>query len=70
VVSAGWVRDKHRPGATDLVDQHDLSRIMIRNGHPGHTTRTIEYLVRGSGEVTVRYASLKGGTDAVTVALR
>jgi hypothetical protein len=70
VVSAGWVRDKHRPGATDLVDQHDLSRIMIRNGHPGHTTRTIEYLVRGSGEVTVVYASLKGGKDRVTVALR
>jgi hypothetical protein len=62
IISAGWVRNKHAPGATDMIDQNDLNRIMIRNGHPGNTTRTIEYIVRGSGTLTVRYESVKGGT--------
>src|SRR5690606_2044066 len=50
VLSAGWVASKHRPGATDLIDQQELDRIILRTGHPGRTTRTIEYLVRGTGE--------------------
>lgn len=70
VISAGWVPNKHRPGASDMIDQHDLERIMIRNGHPGNTTRTIEYIVRGSGAVTVRYASVKGGSAEARVPLR
>lgn len=70
VISAGWVQSKHMPGATDLIDQHDLSRILIRNGHPGHTTRTVEYLVRGSGEVTIGYSSKKGGSASTQVRLR
>jgi hypothetical protein len=70
VISAGWVASKHMPGATDLIDQHDLSRILIRNGHPGHTTRTVEYLVRGSGDVTVGYSSKKGGNASAQVRLR
>ncbi len=70
VVSAGWVRSKFRPGATELIDQHDLKRIMIRNGHPGRTTRTIEYLMRGSGDVLVTYTSVKGGKAQTTVRLR
>jgi hypothetical protein len=61
IVSAGWVRNKYRPEATMLIDQEDLQRLMIRNGHPGHTTRTIEYIVRGNGTVEVAYASQKGG---------
>jgi hypothetical protein len=41
----------------------------VRNGHPGRTTRIIEYLVKGAGVLTVTYDSLKGGraTAAVTV---
>ncbi len=70
VISAGWVEDKYRPSATNLIDQHDLSRIMIRNGHPGNSTRTIEYLIRGSGDATVTYSSVKGGEASVTVSLR
>ena len=70
VISAGWVENRHRPGATDLIDQHDLKRIMIRNGHPGHTVRTIEYLLRGSGDVTIRYESVKGGDVETTARLR
>ncbi|MFT5144181.1 MAG: hypothetical protein ACI80V_003821 [Rhodothermales bacterium] len=70
VISAGWVPNKHIPGATDLIDQHDLKRIMVRNGHPGHTTRTIEYLVRGSGDVQVGYATKKGGSVETEVSLR
>ena len=34
------------------------------------TTRTIEYLVKGSGPVTVQYSALKGGTARATVELR
>ena len=69
LLSAGWVRDRFRPGSSQLIDQKDLSRILVRNGHPGRTTRIIEYLVKGTGVLTVTYDSLKGGraTAAVTV---
>lgn len=69
VISAGWVASKFRPDRAELIDQHDLKRIVIRNGHPGHTTRTVEYLVRGRGDVTIRYESLKGGDAERTVRL-
>jgi hypothetical protein len=70
VIAAGWVADKHRPGPTEMIDQEDLGRIIVRSGLPGHTTRTIEYLVRGSGSFTVRYDALKGGVAETTVQLR
>ena len=70
VISAGLVASKFRPGATNLLDQHDLSRLMFRNGQPGNSTRTIEYLIRGSGDVTFTYDSVKGGVDSETVKLR
>jgi hypothetical protein len=69
VISAGWVPNKFQPGATTLIDQHDMKRIMIRNGHPARTTRTIEYILRGSGNVTITYRSLKGGSDNKTATL-
>jgi hypothetical protein len=69
VLNAGWVENKFAPGASIRIDQHDLKRIMVRNGHPGRTTRTLEYLVRGDGEMTVRYVSVKGGTVEATVEL-
>ena len=43
---------------------------MVRNGHPGRTVRVIEYILRGSGGVTVTYASQKGGTASKEVELR
>ncbi len=70
VVSVGWVKDRFRPGATQLIDQSDLRRILVRNGHPGRTTRVIEYIVRGSGELEITYASLKGGTVRKQVLLK
>ena len=70
IVAAGWVADKNRPGPTQLIDQAELDRIMIRSGAPGRYTRTIEYLVRGSGTMTIQYASLKGGTVRARVTLR
>jgi hypothetical protein len=70
VLSAGWVASKHRPGATDLIDQQELDRIILRTGHPGRSTRTIEYLVRGTGEMTVTYDSLKGGRAVTKVAVK
>ena len=70
ILSAGWVANKFRPGATELIDQKNLNRILIRTGHPGRVTRTIEYLVRGTGEMTVTYDSLKGGKAVTKVAVK
>ncbi|MBA3948649.1 MAG: peptidase M14 [Acidobacteria bacterium] len=73
VLSAGWVRNRFAPGATELIDQKDLSRILVRNGHPGRTMRVIEYIVKGTGPqptMTVTYDSLKGGKATATVTLR
>ncbi len=70
IVAAGWVADKHRPGKTSMIDQEELGRIMIRSGHPGRTTKTIEYLVRGTGNMEVTYSSVKGGTVSTSVRVR
>ena len=70
VITAGIVRDKFRPGPTDRIDQHDLRRILFHSGLPGETRRIVEYVVRGSGAMTVRYASVKGGTAETRVQLR
>lgn len=67
VVSAGWVQDRNRPGRTTLVDQEELDRILVRNGIPGRTTRTIEYLVRGRGTMEVTYSTVKGGSVQTAV---
>jgi len=70
IIAAGWVPNKFRPGPTQMIDQEELDRILVRSGHPGRTTRTIEYLVRGSGSMTVQYSAVKGGTVRATVQLR
>jgi hypothetical protein len=70
VLSAGWVPSKWRPGAAQMIDQQDLARIILRNGLSGRATRTIQYLVKGSGAITVKYDSLKGGTVQKTIALQ
>ncbi len=72
VISVSVVRDKlgYQPTVQQLIDQKDLTRLIVRNGMPGKTTRTIQYLVKGSGEITVKYASLKGGTVQKTIALK
>jgi hypothetical protein len=70
VIAAGWVPDKHRPGPTEMIEQDDLTRILVRSGAPGRTTRTVEYLVRGSGAMTVRYDAVKGGRAEARVELR
>jgi len=74
IISASWIDNKevqrYRREVTELIDQHDLNRIMIRSGHPGKTTRTIQYLVKGSGEITVIYDSVKGGKVSETISLK
>ncbi len=70
IVAAGWVPNKHRPGPTQIIDQEELDRIIIRSGAPGRTTKTIEYLVRGSGSMTVTYSAAMGGTASTTVRLQ
>ncbi len=71
VISASWIDNKEtykvRPSVTSFIDQNDLKRIMIRNGQPGKTTRTIMYILKGSGDVTVTYDSAKGGKASKTV---
>lgn len=70
VISAAIVPSKYRPGVRQLIDQKDLKRIVVRSGTPGRTTRTIQYLVKGSGNVTVKYASVKGGPAQATFTLK
>jgi hypothetical protein len=53
-----------------MIDQHDLSRIMVRNGLSGRAERVIQYFIKGSGDVTVKYDSLKGGTVTKTITLQ
>ena len=67
VFSASWVPNKWRAAVAQSIDQKDLKRIMLRNGLAGRTTRTIQYLVKGTGPLTVKYASLKGGTVEKTI---
>jgi hypothetical protein len=74
VISASWIDNKElykiNPSVTGFIDQKNLKRIMLRNGLPGKTARTIMYILKGSGEVAVRYDSLKGGTAGKTVKLQ
>lgn len=74
VISASWIDNKevykYRPSVTNLIDQHDLKRIIIRSGHYGKTTKTIQYLVKGRGEIKITYNSVKGGDASTKVNLR
>ena len=74
VIAASFIDNKTvykaNPAVTPLVDQKDLKRIIVRNGHPGKTTRTALLLVKGSGTMTVAYDSVKGGKASTTVTLK
>ncbi len=79
VIAAGWIGEgryankevaRVRHAVTRQIDQEELDRIQLREGAPGQTTRTLEYLLRGSGEVTVTYDSVKGGKVTRKVRLR
>jgi hypothetical protein len=74
IISASWVDGREtykiRPSITSFIDQKNLKRILVRSGFPGKTTRTIMYLVKGSGDLTVKYDSVKGGTAIKTVKLQ
>lgn len=74
VIAASFIDNrtvyKANPSVLPLIDQKDLKRIIVRNGHPGKTTRTAVLLVKGSGAMTVTYDSVKGGRASQTVTLR
>ncbi len=74
VISASFIGDKEtykaNPSVTQFVDQHDLKRILVRNGHPGKTTRTVMYILKGSGAVSVTYDSVKGGKAQTKINLQ
>ena len=67
VVASGLVEDPWLDQVT--LQAHRPERLMVP-GVDGLSTRILFFLVEGSGEVTVRYDSLKGGKLAVKVPLR
>lgn len=71
IISASWISSKetfdYLNPITELIDQKQLNRLIIRNGHPGKSTRTLQYLVKGSGSVTISYDSVKGGKVSKTL---
>jgi len=73
IISASWINNKetfdYLKPVPALINQHNLDRIIIRNGHPGKTKRTIQYIVKGSGKITVTYDSDKGGKVSKTITL-
>jgi hypothetical protein len=74
IISASFINDPltndYLNPVSQEIDQHDLKRIMIRNGHPGKTSRTIQYLVKGSGKVNVKYDSVKGGAVTASIDIK
>jgi len=46
IIAAGWVVDKNRPGPTQLIDQEELDRIMVRSGPPGRSSTSCEVAER------------------------
>ena len=74
IISASWISNKetfdYTNPITDEIDQENLKRILVRNGHPGKTTRTLQYLVKGSGNISVTYDSVKGGVVSTNISLK
>ncbi|MFC1513802.1 M14 family metallopeptidase [candidate division KSB1 bacterium] len=74
IISASWINNKlvqpYRPSILQEIDQNDLKRLIIRNGLTGKTTRTIQYIVKGSGQINLLWDSVKGGKARTTVNLR
>lgn len=79
VIGAGWIETggvynkelrRARHAVTAQIDQKELKRIQVKEGAPGRTTRTMEYIVRGSGDFTVTYDSLKGGKASKRIRLQ
>lgn len=73
IISASWISNKETfdflNPITDMIDQKQIKRLMIRNGHPGKSTRTLQYLVKGSGNITITYDSVKGGKVSKTISV-
>jgi hypothetical protein len=71
IITASWISGKesfdYLNPITEMIDQKQLDRLMIRNGHPGKTTRTLQYLVKGTGKVNITYDSVKGGKVSATI---
>ena len=71
IISASWISGKetfdYLNPITEMIDQKQLNRLMVRNGHPGKSTRTLQYLVKGNGKIVVTYDSVKGGKVTTTI---
>jgi hypothetical protein len=59
-LAGGRLRDRFR-GSVDLVDR-EPGRLRLEDGVRGKGTVAYRFIVRGEGEVLVRYTSEKGGT--------
>ncbi len=73
IISASWISNKetfdYLNPITELIDQKQMKRLLIRNGHPGKSTRTLQYLVKGTGNITITYDSVKGGKVTKTISV-
>lgn len=67
VAAGGVVRDRWRPEDLELAGR-DPARLRLDRGVPGRGSTTVSWVVRGSGDFTVRYEADKAGD--VTVAGR
>ena len=67
VIASGLVDDPYLDKIE--VQEHRPDRLMVP-GVDGLSTRMLFFLVKGDGEVTVHYDSLKGGQREKKVALR
>lgn len=67
-VAAGGILRNIDTGEVELVER-DPARIKLESGIAGGTVARVRWFIRGSGEVTVEYASRKGGTIRKTINL-
>ncbi len=59
VISAGFVRDRYL-GPVEAVERHP-EKVRLTEGIGGHDEVQIEWVVRGSGRVRIRFEGVKGG---------
>ncbi|MFH1942316.1 MAG: M14 family metallopeptidase [bacterium] len=68
VVSAGIVTDRWMK-RINLVDERP-ERVLLPNGIPGNGTRTVQFILSGSGNVEIALDCMKGGKDRYEMNLK
>ncbi len=68
VVSAGIVFDKWLSDVSIIKNRPE--RVLLKDGIAGNSTRTIQFIISGSGRARVRLDCIKGGRDEKTIYLK